>query len=330
MIRTGYIGTYYSDKSPGIFKFTLDDQSGKLTKPELAFRLRDPKYTAWQEGYLCVPVKEEGHAGVILLEYNEKGLVPVDKILGETSVPCYVELAGDRLYAANYHDGTAGIYERTGGSLKLLRRLEMGAGAGCHQVIPFQCEEGRRLLVPCLENDRVSIYKDGRNFGEAGHISFPKGSGPRHGVFSRDGSKLYMVTERSNELFIFMVGQNGTFILEDRRSVLPDQMEKAAQPSSAAIRLSDDGQFLYISIRGADIITVFRLERDAQVIQHRTCEGDHPRDIVIAPGGRQLLVVNRKMGGLVSIERDPFTGMLGEVLDRVDILEGVSLTFQID
>lgn len=327
-MQTGYIGTYYSDMSPGIFSFTLDEETGRLTEPDLVYEVRNPKYVSWNNGYLAIPSEDCGAAGAKLLELRDGKYISGDSILEEQAVPCYVELTEDRVYTANYHDGNARIYKRSGGRLELLKSLSVGAKAGCHQVIPFRHGKTQRIIVPCLELDMALVFDEDQGFEETERISFPEGSGPRHGVLSQDGSKLYLVTERSNELYLYSAKENGGFQQDRRISVLSDNMVSAGA-ASAAIRLSEDERFLYISVRGVNLITVFRLDgKEAVPIQHRFCEGDHPRDILIAPGGKQLLAVNRSGGGLVCFRRNPEDGKLTEVLDRAEIREGVSLAFQ--
>ena len=55
------------------------------------------------------------------------------------------------------------------------------------------------------------------------------------------------------------------------------------------------------------------------------CGGDHPRDILLSPDGRFLLVANRNAGGLVSFAVDRETGRIGRECARVDAREGVAV-----
>ena len=92
-----------------------------------------------------------------------------------------------------------------------------------------------------------------------GSLEFPPGTGPRHGTIDND-FRLFLVSELSNELFVYD-WQNGPLpTLRAQLPVLPAGFTSAKPPASAAIRLSPDERFLYVSTRFADVITVFELE----------------------------------------------------------------------
>ena len=96
-------------------------------------------------------------------------------------------------------------------------------------------------------------------------------------MFNRAHTKLYVVSELSNELFIFNVNKN-QFKLEQTLSVLPEashlasadgvskkerESVKKAEPAAAAIRLTSDEKFLYISIRGSIswLLSMYRVKK---------------------------------------------------------------------
>ena len=58
------------------------------------------------------------------------------------------------------------------------------------------------LLVPCLLLDKIMIFDHLHDDQLVKEIDFPKGSGPRHGVMDTN-NHLYLVSELSNQLFIF-------------------------------------------------------------------------------------------------------------------------------
>ncbi|MFQ9705438.1 MAG: lactonase family protein [Enterocloster clostridioformis] len=90
------------------------------------------------------------------------------------------------------------------------------------------------------------------------------------------------------------------------RSILPSDAVYEEPPASAAIRLSPDERFLYVSTRFAEVITVFKIDHGCLAqIQQTGCGGIHPRDMVLTPDGRYLLVANRTRGGLVSFQINP-------------------------
>lgn len=292
---TGYYGTYSSPESLGIYRFSLDLDTGLPAGPELTAEARDAKCLAGDDGVLAFPVQEGRQAGILLTSSSGKVLA---RRLFEGVTGCYLLFDGPVLYSANYHEGTVTVLSRS--SLQLLRRLEMGKNAGCHQVIPH----GDLILVPCLELDEVRMFDRTRDYAPAGSLRFPPGTGPRHGVFDRDGRRFFLVSERSNQLFLYRVdGRN--FTLENAVSAAPGG-------ATAALRLSRDQRFLYVSTREADLLSVFRLDGClADLVQQVSCGGRHPRDFDLTPDGRWLVCLNRDSGSLVSFPIDPELGTLG-------------------
>lgn len=52
-ILTGYLGTYDSPRSRGVFRFSFDGETGALTAPELLLEAPDAKYLALRDGLLA-------------------------------------------------------------------------------------------------------------------------------------------------------------------------------------------------------------------------------------------------------------------------------------
>ena len=310
-----------------------------MSQPELFYEAPNAKWISLQRDSMAFPIEKQGKAGTCFLTLKEKEIDHVEEILEEKQTPCYILQDGSIVYTANYHEGNVMVYHLENGVPSLIKRIENGDRAGCHQIILHE----PYILVPCLEQNIIRLFDKENGYIPAGEILFPKGSGPRHGVFNRAHTKLYVVSELSNELFIFNVNKN-QFKLEQTLSVLPEashlasadgvskkerESVKKAEPAAAAIRLTSDEKFLYISIRGLDILAVINVQGEkAAVIQHSSCGGVHPRDFILSPDENFLLAANRFAGGIVSIGRDRTSGLLKGLLDSVPMPEGVSLTFR--
>lgn len=326
--KMGYIGTYASPDSPGIFRFSIDLDTGKLSDPALYCRVPDCKYLSLFDGLLASPVQRDGRSGISLIDTAATGEPAPAEVFYEQSPACFVTQDPNLVYTANYHEGSVRIYEKTGGTPRLLRHIEITPKAGCHQIILH----GRYMLVPCLLLDRVNIYDRDQGFALAGSLEFPPGTGPRHGVID-SRSHLFLVSELSNELFLYDWQDGPLPSLRAQLSVLPTDFTSAKPPASAAIRLSPDERFLYVSTRFADVITVFELGASARdflprAVQQPGSGGLHPRDIVLTPGGEFLLAANRTDGGLASFRRDSESGRLTGPISRVPAPEAVSIALE--
>lgn len=315
----GYIGTYTTGRSQGIYRFTFDPDTGALSEPILFVAVRNPKCVARKGSILASAIELEGRAGVALWDARHPCTPPFSMCCPEKQTPCHLRFSGSSLLAANYHEGLFTVYRTDSHNLSCATQIACGEKAGCHQSL------GRRgfILVPCLEQDQVRIFD--RKFSPRGVILFPAGSGPRHGIFHPKDRTLWMVTERSHELYHFNYADTRYQLLQ-QVSILPKDHPEYAASTTAAIRLSPDGRFLYTSTRGADVMSVFALDADgAHLIQKVPCGGKHPRDFILSDDGRYVLVLCRDSDDLFSFPRDAETGKLGEIVSHIHVPEGSSI-----
>ncbi|WP_196593118.1 lactonase family protein [Pectinatus sottacetonis] len=317
MEHIGYIGTYDSANSHGVYKFKFDDATGKLSSPALFYKTRGGKCITLAGKFIIATKEISGKAGIVLLNHNGNTL---SENFTENSTPCFTGFYDNMVYTANYHDGVVLIYKIINENLHLVKRLEMGHEAGCHQVA--FCDNF--IFVPCLNLDCVNIYDITNDFKLYKSITLPKGTGPRHCVFSKNNTHMYLVSELSNQLFHYTLTIENNWLLTDIVSFLPETAIKNS--ASAAIRLSKDELYIYISTRGSNLLTVFSIEKNTPiVIQQKSCGGDHPRDFMLSPDGCYLLVVNRLSNDLLSMQINKNTGFIENIIDKVPIFEGIGI-----
>ena len=323
---TGYIGTYASPESLGIYRFTMDLDNGNLSKPELYYGALDCKYLSLHGTLLTAPRKRDGQAGICLLDTAGGGASLAGEAFYETAPACSVTQDDACIYTANYHEGCILVYKKSPDSLTLAKRIDIAPKAGCHQIL----FHNHYMLVPCLLLDTVKIYDCSRDFAPAGELRFEEGTGPRHGIFDKDHKRLFLVSELSNQLFVYSLAADTpsgpAITLEHVYPLLPGDAKYKEPPASAAIRLSPDGRFLYVSTRFADIISVFYIDGcQLTLVQQTGSGGVHPRDFTLTPDGQYLLAVNRTEGGLVSFRINPETGCLNGPCSQVPAPEAVAV-----
>ena len=285
MKRKIFAGTYAENGSQGVY--AMDFADGTLSAAKAVCALPNAKYLAAADQALAAVCDFPEKSGAALIGYD--GTIRSSAAF-ENCTSCYITVSGGQIYTANYHEGTVSRLSMEGGTLRLLHTLQIREKAGCHQVLPW----GEYLLVPCLFLDRVVILN--QNLEKTGEISFPAGTGPRHGVFSHDGKTLYLVSELSNELFVLETGSWKTMF---HMSVLPDGLTH--KKDTAAIRLNETGNRLYISTRTMDIVSVIGLdETSPQLLQVVPCGGKHPRDMILLD--RYVLTANRFTNSVAAFE----------------------------
>ena len=166
------------------------------------------------------------------------------------------------------------------------------------------------VLVTDLGLDTVFTYDRDLRFIDKAKV--PEGYGVRHLVFSKDGKTVFAVNE--------LVPSVSAFWYEDGRLTYRYTVDipcKVKDSTAAAIRLSDDGKYLFVSVRGENSLHSFEMkENGLQEICRTHSDGDFPRDIELIDD-KYLVVCN---------ERSPYASVFGvqngkitEVLDRTEI-----------
>lgn len=305
-----YAGTYTAKSSQGIYSFSFED--GRLSSSQLFCEIKDPKYLTKKDNCLITVADFDYESGVALI--NAEGDIK-NKIAFEKRTSCFITSEDDDIYTANYHTGVVTHLKLVQDELKFINSIQIQDGAGCHQILVFH----DRILVSCLFLDRVFIFD--RSLKKIGSIHFNANTGPRHGVFSKDGKYLYLVSELSNELFVIETDEWNII------HQIPVLMSKEIHVrDTAAIRLSDDEKFIYVSTRTKDVISVIELEdHKPTVIQTVSCGGKHPRDFVLL--GQYLLCANKNTNEVVSFKIND-DGTLGKIVDRIEVPEVVALIQQ--
>lgn len=306
-VLKGYVGTYDAKGSKGIYQFEFDTSTNTLISSKVAYEIHDAKYLSLQDDVLAFVYKDQ-HAGVGYI--YEKQMYTYD--FGE-SVACYVTQDDTHIYTANYHDGTLGVFEKRTDGIHPKKIIKIQEKGGCHQVLKVD----QHLLVPCLLLDTIEVY-DKQSLQHVKTCVFPKGSGPRHGVMHPDKKRIFVLSELSCELFLL----NEQYDIVKSWSLL----KKTQQGAGAAIVMSQDGRFLYMSIRGVNKLYVLDIEKE-DVIQVMDCNGDHPRDIALDPSHQYLFVANRFTNELVVYKRDAQYGTLQALDTSISIIEAVSIVF---
>ncbi|MDD3049026.1 MAG: beta-propeller fold lactonase family protein [Bacilli bacterium] len=302
----GFIGTY-ADK--GIYEFIFDLESGKFIHNDLYIQVKEAKYLSYEKGILAslCNVKQPG----ILI--NGKSLQYSNAL--EKHVACYITQDEAYIYTANYHDGNLVRYHKGTHGICVDKVVEIQEKAGSHQVLLLQEE----ILVPNCLLDNIYVY-DKTTLSFKQKIEFPKGSGPRHGVITHDEKTLYIVSEYSCELYAIALDQH--YRIVKHISLLKEGEHGAA----AAIRMSNDEQYIYVSIREINTLYVIDV-LSMSIIQVLACEGKHPRDINLSIGDEYLFCANKDTDDVTAFQRNKTTGHL-TLSDRLsNIPQGVSIVF---
>jgi 3-carboxymuconate cyclase len=179
--------------------------------------------------------------------------------------------------------------------------------------------DGNYMFVTDLGKDMIYRFRknEGNPLGfniEApdGAFSESKGLGPRHFCWSPDGHTLYIANEIGGSVTVW--SYNGGDLAEVQTIDCTFLgADKPARNGTAAIQVSPDGKFLYVSNRLVnDGIAVFSIEAGTgKLTASSYCNtGKHPRCLALTPGGSLAIVACRDDDCIEFYKRDPESGAL--------------------
>ncbi|AVK60673.1 6-phosphogluconolactonase [Lactobacillus sp. CBA3605] len=332
-------GTYTKKTSQGIYQGTLDTTAKTLTNDGLLAKTANPTYLALSaKNRLYSVAKDADQGGVAAWQLTDQGATPLNKVVAPGTPPAYVAVdeARQLVYSANYHQGTASVMTiAENGDLTLVDQLtHTGNGPRPEQdsahIHYTDLTPDNRLVAIDLGSDKVYVY----NVSAAGKLTaqsvltLTPGFGPRHLVFTPDGTHALLAGELSSQVASLAYDSaTGSFMQLGTVKTIPE--DYTDHNGAAAIRLSNDGHYLYVSNRGYNSLAVFAVAADAHLtlIQEISTEGDFPRDFDLDATEAFVVVVNQNTDNATLYERDLSSGKLSLLQKDLTVPEGVCVLF---
>lgn len=344
---TMLIGTYTDREDKGLYSFRFNQETAECA-PLSEAKASNPSYlTISDDNKFVYVVNEDGgeEDAVSAFSFNvNKGTM---KYLNQQPsggvAPCYIVSNGKNVVTANYGGGSISVLPiRNDGTLSPAADVIRFSGSGAdpaRQGSPhLHCvrfsPDGKCLFATDLGTDRIykyevnqsADYRNGEKFLREGmpHVfKLSLESGPRHLTFSPNGDRAYLINELSGAVMTFSYS-NGK--LDQLQSV---QADTVSAKGSADIHISPDGKFLYASNRlEADGMAIFRIDENGLLAKAGyQLTGKHPRNFIITPNGKYILVACRDKNAVEVYERNPKTGLLKNTGKDISLNKPVCIKF---
>ncbi len=329
-----FAGTYTSGKSKGIYVYDFDATNGQVKWVSNTDSSANPSFlTLAPDGKHLYAVNEVSRqqAGFVAAYSFDPGtgkLSFINKQSSGSENPCHVSITqnGKWLAVANYTGGSLAVFPiNTDGSIEPFTQHIIHTGKGInpqrqekpHVHSVFFSPDNTFLLSPDLGLDQVYVYqfKKGDNKpltpAPVPYAATEPGTGPRHLEFSSNGRFVYLVEELGGAVSVFTYHDG---ILKPIQRIFTHPDDYKGQPGSADIHLSPDGKFLYASNRGDEnnlaIFSVAASTGKLTLAGYQSTGGEQPRNFMIDPTGKYLLVAHQKTSNIVIFKRDATSGLL--------------------
>lgn len=341
----GFIGTYTKGDSKGIYSFVFDKEKEQITDIELVAEVKNPTYVTISEDnhYLYAVGADVDQGGLVAYAINQetKKLQELNRQMTEGSSPCYVGVnrTNSKVLAAYYHRGSVELFETNhDGSLKPRKSVVQFAGNGPNKdrqekphthYAQFTPDEKYVVAVDLGIDQIITFEVSSGELKEVSKLTVRPGSGPRHLAFHPNGKIAYCMTELSNEVIVLQYNQEeGTFQELQYISTIPEDFTENSQ--GAAIRVTKDGRFVYVSNRGHNSIASFKVnEEDSTLsfIEYTSSGGNWPRDFQFDPTEEYVIGSNQESGNLVLYKRDTESGRLTLIDNTIKVPFPVCVAF---
>ncbi|MDF7638556.1 lactonase family protein [Lactobacillus sp. ESL0791] len=336
------IGGYTKNTSKGIYELPVNENAEEVTlgQAEPIITVGGPTYFQ-KDGPLIFTINNAGEkGGISVFKQKGDGYEETSNYLTPGSSPAYIGINKRKklIYTANYHTGVLQVFNYSAdGKLTLLAdcthiadtlgpRPEQTDGPHPH----FFDETPAGNLVSCdLGNDRVDFYRLNNN--KLDHLAAyhnEPGFGTRHIVFSKDGHCFYVAGELSSKINVVKFDEESwQFENIATYSTIPEDF--TAHNGAAAIKISGDDKFIYVSNRGHDSITVFGINDDntLKLVQRVSVFGEFPRDFNWDPEEKYVVVANQNTNNATLYTRSAETGCLTPVQKKIAVPEGTRVLF---
>jgi 6-phosphogluconolactonase len=344
-----YVGTYTDTTSRGIYRFTIDPETGRATAPRLVAETSNPSFLALHpDRRFLYAVNEVSDfrgtdAGAVsAFSIGEGGKLSfLDQQSSRGASPCHIVIdrGGHAALVANYDGGNVAVLPiGTDGRVGPARSVQAHMGSGpnrerqekahAHGVALDPTE--RFAFVADLGADRVFVYgfdPASASLIPRGAVALDPGTGPRHVAFHPSGRFFYAIGELLDTVTAFRYDADHVALDQiETRSTLPAGY--TGESTTAEIQISADGRFLYVSNRGHDSLAAF--EVDVQTgrltpVGYIPTGGREPRHFTLDPSGRFLLVANQLSDSIVVLRVDPATGLATPVGAQLSVPRPVCL-----
>jgi len=318
----------------GILAYDWNPATAELTPAGVAARLPNVDWITFS------PRREFLYAAAEVDSFNGKPtgavasfrvvageLHPLSAVNSASAGTCHVALdhTGTVLLSADYGGGSAASFLISEGKLSPAAWTEHYTQHGpntarqqsAHAHFASVSPDNRFAYINDLGGDCIHIYSldaATASLTPAGTYKAKPGAGPRTLHFHPNGHTAYSINELDSTVDVLeWSAANGSLSQVSRIEMLPAGYHGDTRACDTVI--SRDGRFVYFANRDKDFLYSFKanpLTGALAPIARSNCGGKIPRNFVLDPTERWMLVANQNSNQISVFARNPETGLLAE------------------
>ncbi len=338
------VGTYTDNESQGINVIQFDEKSNSISLEKVLSGIENPSFVIANKAKTIVvsveetASKEGGKVTSFSYDSNSNTFTKLSSFFTKGDHPCTVAFSPneDFVVVGNYSGGNLNVFpiDKKGNLSESVNSIQFEGQSSnrerqekphVHCIVfhpkenkMFVADLGRDVIevIPFDENSKTFLQNE-----KSVVVKVVAGSGPRHLVWNKAGTRLYVTFELTNEVGVFEYKNNQLIPIQ----TISLTKEKTTG-STAELRLSIDENFLYGSVRGVDNhivvmkITDNKLEKIQTVLTERT-----PRNFIISENQKYVLVASQGSNLISVFDRNKKTGLLTKTSIAVSINKPVYL-----
>ncbi len=341
------IGTYTQGGSNGMYVYKFNPETGTSSYSS-SVAINNPSYLVvnHQENHIYSVSENEDNenstVNAFTFDKKEGKIVLQNSQQVFGAAPCYINIGKKDRYVvtANYIGGSISVFktDMDGSLLPIIQQINF-SGSSVHDVRQNQSHlhcvvfspDYNHLFATDLGSDRIYKFDvdydhEGSflSFGTPPYVEVTAGSGPRHLTFHPNQKYAYLINELGGTVTVFEYS-NGNLV--EIQTTISDKFKAEG---SADIHIHPNGKFLYASNRlKKDGISIFKInENDGKITRIDYERTDiHPRNFIISPNGKFLLVANQDSNTIQTFSIDLETGLLSDNQEDIIIDMPVCLKF---
>jgi 6-phosphogluconolactonase len=338
-----------SNRPEGILAFDWDPATGELTPAGVAAKLANVDWITYspRREFLYAASEVDSFNGkptgaVASFSVAKGELQPLSAQNSASKGTCHAALdrTGHVLLAADYGGGAAASFLVGDGRLSPAVWTEHYAGHGpnasrqesAHAHFASFSPDNRFAYINDLGEDCIHIYSlnaETAALTAAGSYKAKPGAGPRTLRFHPNGHTAYSINELDSTVDVLEWKKtDGSLALVKRIELLPAGYKGDTHACDTVI--SKDGKCVYFANRGDNSIYFFHADEKTGSLTREgrfDCGGKIPRNFVLDPTERWMLVANQSSNQISVFARNPVTGTLAAEGKSIPVAEPMCILF---